>query len=145
MRPDPDDAGVTLIELMVAMALMSVFGTIFLSGIAQMYRAANRAEAMTTTQSQISIAFGRLDTQIRYATCASPICRRPAASCDYEHSTPYEAGGRTCLCNADPKCRRDHRLKQHPRWKAERHPDGTVTWTTPAGRTYTTEPTRYPI
>jgi hypothetical protein len=24
-------------------------------------------------------------------------------------------------------------------------PDGTFTWTTPAGRTYTTEPTRYPI
>ncbi len=84
-------------------------------------------------------------TRIRHATCASPICRRPAASCDYEHNIPYEAGGRTCLCNADPKCRRDHRLKQHPRWKVEQHPDGTVTWTTPSGRTYTAEPTRYPI
>jgi hypothetical protein len=62
-----------------------------------------------------------------------------------EHSTPYDAGGRTCLCNADPKCRRDHRLKQHPRWKAGQLPDGTVRWTTPSGRQYTTEPTRYPI
>jgi hypothetical protein len=26
----------------------------------------------------------------------------------------------------------------------EQHPDGTFTWTTPAGRTYTTGPTRYP-
>ncbi len=84
-------------------------------------------------------------TQIRHATCTSPICRRPAATCDYEHNTPYEAGGRTCLCNGDPKCRRDHRVKQHPRWKVEQHPDGTVTWTTPSGRAYTTEPTRYPI
>jgi len=83
--------------------------------------------------------------QIRHATCTSPICRRPAAQCDLEHNTPYEAGGRTCLCNTGPKCRHDHRLKQHPRWKVDQLPDGTFRWTTPAGRTYTTEPTRYPI
>jgi hypothetical protein len=84
-------------------------------------------------------------TQVRNATCTSPICRRPARQCDLEHNTPYEAGGRTCLCNAGPKCRHDHRLKQHPRWKVDQLPDGTFRWTTPAGRTYTTEPTRYPI
>jgi hypothetical protein len=83
--------------------------------------------------------------QVRHATCTSPVCRRPAAQADFEHNTPYEAGGRTCLCNTGPKCRHDHRLKQHPRWKVEQLPDGTFTWTTPAGRTYTTEPTRYPI
>jgi hypothetical protein len=55
------------------------------------------------------------------------------------------AGGRTCLCNGGPKCRHDHRLKQHPRWKVDQLPGGTFRWTTPAGRTYTTEPTRYPI
>jgi hypothetical protein len=84
-------------------------------------------------------------SQVRHATCTSPICRRPAAQCDHEHNTPYEAGGRTCLCNTGPKCRHDHRLKQHPRWKVDQLPDGTFRWTTPAGRTYTTEPTRYPI
>jgi hypothetical protein len=83
--------------------------------------------------------------QVRHATCTSPICRRPAAQCDHEHNTPYEAGGRTCLCNTGPKCRHDHRLKQHPRWRVDQLPDGTFRWTTPAGRTYTTEPTRYPI
>ena len=30
-------------------------------------------------------------------------------------------------------------------WTVDQLPDGTFTWTTPAGRTYTTEPTRYPI
>ena len=84
-------------------------------------------------------------SQIRHATCTSPICRRPAARCDFEHNTPYEAGGRTCLCNTGPKCRHDHRLKQHPKWTVDQLPDGTFTWTTPAGRTYTAEPTRYPI
>jgi hypothetical protein len=83
--------------------------------------------------------------QVRHATCTSPVCRRPAAACDFEHNTPYEAGGRTCLCNAGPKCRHDHRLKQHPKWTVDQLPDGTFRWTTPAGRTYTTEPTRYPI
>ena len=68
---------------------------------------------------------------------------RPA--CDFEHNTPYEAGGRTCLCNGGPKCRHDHRLKQQPGWKVDQLPDGTFRWTTPAGRSYDTEPTRYPI
>ena len=84
-------------------------------------------------------------SQVRHATCTSPICRRPASQADFEHNTPYEAGGRTCLCNAGPKCRHDHRLKQHPRWHVEQRADGTFRWTTPAGRSYDTEPTRYPI
>jgi hypothetical protein len=83
--------------------------------------------------------------QIRHATCTSPVCRRPASQCEYEHNISYEAGGRTCLCNGGPKCRHDHRLKQHPRWKVDQLPDGTFRWTTPSGRTYITEPTRYPI
>jgi hypothetical protein len=84
-------------------------------------------------------------TQIRHATCAAPMCQRPSTRADFEHNIPYEAGGRTCLCNGGPKCRHDHQLKQDPRWKVEQHPDGTFTWTTPAGRTYTTGPTEYPV
>ncbi len=84
-------------------------------------------------------------TEVRHARCTAPGCRRPAASCDYEHNVPYETGGRTCLCNGGPKCRRDHRLKQDPNWKVDRHPDGAFTWTTPSGRQYTTEPTQYPV
>jgi hypothetical protein len=83
--------------------------------------------------------------QVRNATCTSPVCRRPAAQCDVDHNTPYDAGGRTCRCNTGPKCRHDHRLKQHPKWTVDQLPDGTFRWTTPAGRQYTTEPTRYPI
>jgi hypothetical protein len=84
-------------------------------------------------------------SQVRHATCTGPGCRRPAAQCDFEHNIPFEAGGRTCLCNGGPKCRRDHRLKQDPRWTVDQLPDGTFRWTTPTGRQYITEPTRYPI
>ncbi len=83
--------------------------------------------------------------QIRHATCTAPACRRPATQADFEHNIPYEAGGRTCLCNGGPKCRHDHRLKQHPRWKVEQITPATFRWTAPSGRTSTTEPTRYPI
>ncbi len=83
--------------------------------------------------------------QVRNATCTGPGCRRPAVRCDFEHNVPYEAGGRTCLCNGGPKCRFDHRIKQDPRWKAEQLPGGYVRWTTPSGRQYVTEPTRHPI
>ena len=84
-------------------------------------------------------------TEVRHATCTGPGCRRPAGRCDFEHNVPYEAGGRTCLCNGGPKCRFDHRMKQDPRWNAEQLPSGEVRWTAPSGRQYVTEPTRYPI
>jgi hypothetical protein len=56
--------------------------------------------------------------QVRHATCTGPGCRRPADRCDFEHNIPYEAGGRTCLCNGNPACRHDHRAKQDPGWHA---------------------------
>ena len=39
----------------------------------------------------------------------------------------------------------EHRLKQDPRWTVEQPTPSTFRWTTPSGRQYTTEPTRYPI
>jgi len=83
-------------------------------------------------------------SQIRHARCTGPGCRRPASQCDFEHNTPYEAGGRTCMCNGGPKCRFDHRLKQDRRWKVDQLPDGTFRWTAPSGRRFVTEATRYP-
>ncbi len=83
--------------------------------------------------------------EVRHATCTGPGCRRQAGRCDFEHNVPHGAGGRTCMCNGNPKCRHDHRLKQHPHWNAEQLDNGYVRWTAPSGRQYVTEPTRYPI
>jgi hypothetical protein len=44
--------------------------------------------------------------QIRHAICVAPTCRRPASNCDFEHNIPYEADGRTCMCNGGPPCKR---------------------------------------
>jgi len=38
--------------------------------------------------------------------CAWDRVEAHAARCDFEHNTPYEAGGRTCLCNGGPQCKR---------------------------------------
>jgi hypothetical protein len=44
-------------------------------------------------------------SQVRHATCTGPGCRRPSTQADFEHNIPYEAGGRTCLCNGGPPCK----------------------------------------
>jgi prepilin-type N-terminal cleavage/methylation domain-containing protein len=122
MRPGPDDDGVTLIELMVAMTLMSVFGTIFVSGIAQMYRAANEAEAATTAQSQINVAFGRLDTEIRYATGLST--PGPATGTDrYVEYLTSNTGTEMC---GELRLRGSTSLLQWRQWKRGDPPGG---WT----------------
>jgi hypothetical protein len=59
-------------------------------------------------------------------------------------AAPVPEEGRTCACNGGPKCRHDHRRKQHPRWQVDQVNPGTFRWTAPSGRTCTTEPTRYP-
>jgi hypothetical protein len=45
-------------------------------------------------------------SQVRHATCTGPCCRRPSARSDFEHNVPHKAGGRTCLCNGGPQCKR---------------------------------------
>jgi hypothetical protein len=77
---------------------------------------------------------------IRRDTCVFPGCRRPAVQCDADHTIPYEDGGKTCLCNLAPLCRRHHQVKQAPGWSLEQTRPGTLTWTTPSGRRYTIGP-----
>ncbi len=84
-------------------------------------------------------------SQIRHATCTGPTCRRLSQHCDFEHNIPYEAGGRTCMCNLAPLCRHHHRCKQAEGWRLEQPAPGVLTWRTPSGRTFTTTPTEYPL
>jgi hypothetical protein len=79
----------------------------------------------------------------RDLTCGNPVCRQPAWRADLDHTIPWEEGGRTCSCNLGGECRRDHQLKQHPRWKLVQVKPGWFEWTAPSGRTYTSEPATY--
>jgi len=81
--------------------------------------------------------------QARQGTCIAPGCRRPATSCDFEHTIPYHLGGRSCECNGGPCCRRHHRAKQAEGWHLSQPRPGSFVWTTPHGRSYRTEPEPY--
>jgi hypothetical protein len=84
-------------------------------------------------------------TGILNQCCTFLTCRRPHRTCDYEHSDPFDKGGRTCLCDGGPVCRHHHRDKQAPGWHLEHgQARGWFTWTTASGRTYTTKPSQYP-
>jgi hypothetical protein len=72
----------------------------------------------------------------------------PARGKSWESSTHKlfsQLNSYTCECCHTPKCRHDHRLKQQAGWKVDQLADGTFRWTTPAGRSYDTEPTRYTV
>lgn len=73
----------------------------------------------------------------RYPTCIFPGCRMPATQCDLDHRHPWVEGGPTACHNLAPLCRHHHTCR--PRWKLERNPDGSHTWTSPLGHVYTTE------
>jgi hypothetical protein len=83
--------------------------------------------------------------EIRDGQCTLPVCVRQARRCDFEHAVPWHKGGRTCACNGGCRCRHDHQIKQTPGWTVTQPLPGYHQWTTPAGRTFTTEPMRYPI
>ncbi len=83
--------------------------------------------------------------KVRNTRCTAPRCGRPAARCDLDHTLAWDNGGITCECDLAPLCRHHHRCKQSQGWKLEQPSPGILTWRTPAGRTYTTTPTTYPI
>jgi hypothetical protein len=80
----------------------------------------------------------------RDVTCRFPGCRRTAdsAGTDLDHTVPYPAGP-TSAANLAVLCRRHHRLKHTAGWTVHLHPTGVMTWTTPTGRQFHTEPWRY--
>jgi hypothetical protein len=78
----------------------------------------------------------------RTATCPAPGCGAHAYHNDLDHTVAYPDGP-TDECNIAPPCRRHHRVKQAPGWKLEQPEPGVMIWTTPAGRSYTTQPTVY--
>lgn len=67
-------------------------------------------------------------------------CRQPGCDCrirDIDHIKAYSAGGATRADNGQGLCRRSHIFKHLPDWTITTSPDGTITWKTPTGHTYT--------
>jgi prepilin-type N-terminal cleavage/methylation domain-containing protein len=62
------DEGLTLIELVVAMAIASIVGAIITTSMMMVYRTVNATSARAAVQAQLSQALMRLDREIRYAS-----------------------------------------------------------------------------
>ncbi|BBY57335.1 HNH endonuclease signature motif containing protein [Mycolicibacterium sarraceniae] len=79
----------------------------------------------------------------RDLTCRFPGCDRPAEVADIDHTVPYPFGP-THPSNLKLLCRAHHLLKTFYSgpggWADRQLPDGTVIWTSPSGRIYTTKP-----
>ena len=76
--------------------------------------------------------------------CRFPGCDKPAEYCDIDHTVPWQTGGPTHPSNLALLCRAHHLLKTfwtgETGWGEKQSSDGTITWTSPTGRTYTTTP-----
>ncbi len=90
------------------------------------------------TPSRTATKMLRAYVETRDETCMGIGCRMDAASCDIDHRQRWADGGPTNDINSDLLCRHDHMLKDHGHWKVRRNPDGSYTWTSPLGHTYTT-------
>ena len=133
----PADAGVTLIETVVAMTVMTVFMTIFTSGIVQMFRVADRGDAVFAVQAQVSIAFLHVDREVRYAVGITD----PGQVTNGNYQDTYveylsvETGGVRCTelrlrVPAGPSGPPDQRgVLQHRSWYTATGP-GSAPWTT---------------
>jgi hypothetical protein len=78
--------------------------------------------------------------RLRDMFCRFPGCDVPAERCDIDHSEPWPYGP-THPSNMNCKCRTHHLGKTFAEgWREVQSPDGTITFTAPDGRAYTTRP-----
>ena len=66
-----DDSGMTLVEVMVSMAVMSFVMLAFTGSIMQVFQTTAKTETISYAQTQLQIAFQRVDREIRYASWIS--------------------------------------------------------------------------
>lgn len=71
--------------------------------------------------------------------CRFPGCGIGTRYVDLDHVIAFPTGS-TTAANLIALCRRHHRIKHRPGWQVTLHPDGTVDWVDPTGRTLTTQP-----
>jgi len=78
--------------------------------------------------------------ELRDGTCRFPGCTRQARHSDIDHTHDWQYNGETRWDNLAHLCKRSHRLKTETGWTAVQTPDGTLNWTSPAGKHYATHP-----
>lgn len=70
-RSRRDDEGMTMIELLVGMSLMMIFGAMFTAAIYLIHNTLSKSESITESAAQLTTAFHQLDRTARYAAAVS--------------------------------------------------------------------------
>lgn len=80
----------------------------------------------------------------RHEQCGMVGCTRPPISCEIDHRREYPDGP-TDANNLGPLCKLHHELKTKKRWRVDVNPDGSETFTSALGFTYTKRAPKVPI
>lgn len=102
------EAGVSLMELVVSMAIFLVVLTVFISGLISMSQATVRAQGVTNAGDAVRGAFQAMDKQIRYAASINYPGKGPSGSQYVEFVTDAQPDGQPSLCTQwryDPTAR----------------------------------------
>ncbi|MFY0408063.1 PulJ/GspJ family protein [Solicola sp. PLA-1-18] len=90
-----DDAGTTLMELIVAMALLTVFMGIFTTVTVMMTQASTKVQSISDAVDQGNTGFLNLDRTVRYATGISTPTRTPSTGIWHVELSSREQGDGT--------------------------------------------------
>lgn len=95
MEEERPDAGFTLLDVMMAMTVMTVVMAVFTASLLAMYRSSNSVEAKAEAQTQLSIGLRRLDHEVRYAAGISA----PYALGGHQHLDflTIDSGAKKCV------------------------------------------------
>ncbi len=77
---------------------------------------------------------------LRDGTCRFYGCGRPARNCDLDHTKGWAKGGTTSAGNLAHLSKRHHTVKDESLFQLEQHPGGTLTWTSPTGAVWNSDP-----
>lgn len=92
-----EDTGTSLLEIVVGMAIMTVFMGMFTGAVIMMTSSANKVDATVNTAGQLNNAYLRLDKLIRYASAISTPATAGAGNDWYvEFAVPRTQNTTTC-------------------------------------------------
>ncbi|MFI5844247.1 type II secretion system protein J [Catenuloplanes sp. NPDC051500] len=121
---DERDAGITMLEMVIGLSIMSVLMVLVTTAVTQIYKTYNKVDATNQAQQQVNTVFLRLDKEIRYATGITAGLNNGASSV-IEYQLVLE-GAKNCV---QLRVRTDTGTLERRSWAAK---GGTVptTWTT---------------
>jgi type II secretory pathway pseudopilin PulG len=93
-----DDAGFSLIDMMVTLSVISILTVVSMSAISEIYSNVTRTENTSFAREQVGNSFRRLDKELRYATWIADKAGQVGTAWYLEYSVPPPAATPTEVC-----------------------------------------------